>query len=233
MNYNILVAEDDDDIIELLRLYLENDHFTVFSASGGLDALDVLENNAIDIAVVDIMMPQLNGFELIKRIRKTSNMPVIVLSAKNGDSDKILGLNLGADDYLAKPFNPLELIARIKSCLRRSCCLAQNGKCPERNAKITVGTLTLDTEALTLQKGDTQIALTPTEYKILALLMKSPGRVYTKVQIYENINGEYFESDDNTMMVHMSKLREKIEDDPKKPQYIITVRGLGYKIEKQ
>ena len=231
MNYKILVAEDDEDIIQLLKLYLENEGFEVLTATNGVDAFHIVETTKIDLAVLDIMMPKMNGYELTKKIREVSNIPVIILSAKNQDSDKILGLNMGADDYLAKPFNPLEIIARINSNLRRFYALNNTGKQIVSESKLRVGDLCLDMDNLILTKRGKEITLTPTEYKILAMLMKAPGRIYTKVQIYENINGEYFESDDNTMMVHISKLRDKIEDDSKNPIYIKTVRGLGYKIE--
>jgi len=234
MNDKILVAEDDEDIVELLKLYMENEGFTVFSATNGFDAYAIVKEEKIDLAVIDIMMPRMNGFELTKKIREISNIPIIILSAKNLDSDKILGLNVGADDYLTKPFNPLEIIARIHANLRRVYCFGENIETENNNNNILrVGDLVLDTQTLLLTKGDNEIALTPMEYKILVMLMQSPGRVYTKVQIYENINGAYFENDDSTLMVHMSKLREKIEDNSKTPRYIKTVRGVGYKIEKQ
>lgn len=232
MGYRILIAEDDEDIVELLRLYLENEKMEVRAAGNGIDALAIIETERIDLAVLDIMMPGLNGYELTGKIREKSNIPIIILSAKNQDSDKILGLNLGADDYLAKPFNPLEIIARIHAGLRRFYSL--NEKTQEQSSKIiTVGELTIDTEEMKICKNGNEISLTPTEFKIILMLMKAPGRVYTKVQIYESINGQYFESDDNTMMVHMSNLREKIESDPRNPEYIKTIRGLGYKIEKR
>lgn len=232
MGYRILIAEDDEDIVELLRLYLENEKMEVCAAGNGIDALAIIETERIDLAVLDIMMPGLNGYELTRKIREKSNIPIIILSAKNQDSDKILGLNLGADDYLAKPFNPLEIIARIHAGLRRFYNL--NEKTQEQSSKIiTVGELTINAEEMKIYKKGNEISLTPTEFKILLMLMKAPGRVYTKVQIYESINGQYFESDDNTMMVHMSNLREKIESDPRNPEYIKTIRGLGYKIEKR
>ena len=177
------------------------------------------------------MMPKLNGYELIKKMRDVSNIPIIVMSAKNMDSDKILGLTLGADDYLTKPFNPLEVVARIKSQLRRFYDLNTNVQ-EESNNVITVGELVMDPSNLSVNKNGQEINLTPTEFKILALMMKTPGKIYTKMQIFENINGDYYESDDNTLMVHISKIRDKIEDDPKSPKYLKTVRGLGYKIEK-
>ena len=183
------------------------------------------------MALIDIMMPKLNGYELIKKMRDVSNIPIIVMSAKNMDSDKILGLTLGADDYLTKPFNPLEVVARIKSQLRRFYDLNTNVQ-EESNNVITVGELVMDPSNLSVNKNGQEINLTPTEFKILALMMKTPGKIYTKMQIFENINGDYYESDDNTLMVHISKIRDKIEDDPKSPNYLKTVRGLGYKIEK-
>ena len=231
MEYTILVAEDDEDITELLRLYLENEHYKVKIAKNGVDALKIIKTDHINLAVVDIMMPVMNGYELIGEIRKMSNIPIIILSAKNLDCDKILGLDIGADDYMTKPFNPLEIIARVKSNIRRYYQLNEN-KTEESSKRFVVGELELDLEFFMLKKRGEVISLTPMEYKILAIFMKNPGRVLTRVQIYESINGEYFESDDNTMMVHISKLREKIEDDPKQPRYIITVRGIGYKIEK-
>lgn len=230
MDFNVLLAEDDEDIVKLIRLYLENEGFTVLWAKDGVEALDIFENQNVNIALVDIMMPRMNGYELTKSIRKKSNIPIVILSAAQLDSDKILGLNLGADDYLVKPFNPLELIARINAQLRRFYRLG-NAKV-EDDSKVQIGELILDTQMLTLEKNGEPISLTATEYKILAMLMKSAGRVFTKVQLYETVNGGYYTSDDNTMMVHISKLRDKIEDDPKNPRYIKTVRGLGYKFER-
>lgn len=232
MNYRILIAEDDEDIVELLRLYLENEKLEVRTAGNGIDALHIIENEPIDLAVLDIMMPMMNGYELTRKIRERSNIPIIILSAKNQDSDKILGLNIGADDYLTKPFNPLEIIARVHSNLRRFYKLNDNNQA-KSSPVITVGELRINAEEMKLYKSGREILLTPTEFKIMLMLMKSPGRVFTKVQIYESINGQYFESDDNTMMVHMSNLREKVESDPRNPSYIKTIRGLGYKIEKQ
>ncbi len=232
MQQTILLAEDDEDIVGLIKLYLEKEGFVVLWARDGAEALDVFESHHIDLALVDIMMPRMNGYELTKKIRETSSIPIIILSAAHMDSDKIKGLNLGADDYLVKPFNPLELIARINANLRRVYSLtAQAPSTQSDDGKITVGDLVLDTHLLTLQKRGEPIQLTATEYKILIMLMKSPGRVFTKMQIYEEVNGEYLASDDNTMMVHISNIRDKIEDDAKNPKYIKTVRGLGYKIE--
>lgn len=224
MNPLILIAEDDADIRALLRLYLEGDGFRVLEAENGTAALTLAREHAPDMAILDIMMPGMNGFELTRALRKYSELPILILSAKSQDNDKILGLNLGADDYIAKPFNPVEIVARVKAQLRRAA--------RSNSDVITVRELSLDTAAFQLTKSGVPIPLTPMEYKILALFMRSPGRIFTKIQLYEGAIGNYFEGDDNTMMVHISKLREKIEDDPRNPRYIITVRGLGYKLEK-
>lgn len=224
MTASILIAEDDDDIRSLLRLYLEGEGYRVLEASDGAAALRLAREETPDMAVLDVMMPEMNGFELTRALRKYSDIPILILSAKSQDNDKILGLNLGADDYIAKPFNPVEIVARVKAQLRRASRTTGN--------TLTVRELTLDTTSFQLWKNGQQILLTPMEYKILAMLMRSPGRIFTKIQLYEGAIGTYFEGDDNTMMVHISKLREKIEDDPKNPRYIMTVRGLGYKIEK-
>ena len=224
MNPLILIAEDDADIRALLRLYLEGDGFRVLEAEDGSTALALAREHAPDMAILDIMMPGMNGFELTRALRKYSEIPILILSAKSQDNDKILGLNLGADDYIAKPFNPVEIVARVKAQLRRAARSSGD--------LLTVRDLTLDTAAFQLTKSGVPIPLTPMEYKILALFMRSPGRIFTKIQLYEGVIGNYFEGDDNTMMVHISKLREKIEDDPRNPRYIITVRGLGYKLEK-
>ena len=224
MNPAILIAEDDRDIRDLLRLYLEGEGFRVLEAENGAQALTLAREQTPDMAILDVMMPEMNGFELTRALRRYSNIPILILSARSQDNDKILGLNLGADDYIAKPFNPVEIVARVKAQLRRASRAGSD--------LLTVGELTLDTASFQLTKEGKQILLTPMEYKILALLMRSPGRIFTKVQLYEGAVGPYFEGDDNTMMVHISKLREKIEDDPKAPRHIITVRGLGYKLEK-
>ena len=224
MDTSILIAEDDADIRDLLRLYLEGEGFQVLEAGDGASALRLAREQSPSMAILDIMMPEMNGFELTRALRKYSDIPILILSAKSQDNDKILGLNLGADDYIAKPFNPVEIVARVKAQLRRA----------ERTSGsvLTVRELTLDTASFQLTKSGQPMPLTPMEYKILAMLMRSPGRIFTKIQLYEGAIGNYFEGDDNTMMVHISKLREKIEDDPKNPRHIITVRGLGYKIEK-
>lgn len=220
----ILIAEDDGDIRGLLRLYLEGEGFRVVEAADGQAALDLARTENPDMAILDVMMPQLNGYEVTRALRRYSDIPILILSAKSQDNDKILGLNLGADDYVTKPFNPVEIVARVKAQLRRA---ARTG-----GEVVRVGDLALDLTAMQLEKAGMPIPLTPMEYKILAILMRSPGRIFTKVQLYEGAAGEYFEGDDNTIMVHISKLRDKIEDDPKNPRYIRTVRGLGYRFEK-
>ena len=175
------------------------------------------------MAILDVMMPGLDGYALTRALRGISDLPILILSAKSRDEDKILGLNLGADDYLAKPFNPVEVVARVKAQLRRA------GR--RTSGSLTAGGLTLDAAALEVTRDGQSISLTPMEYKILSTLMRSPGRIFTKLQLYESAAGSYFEGDDNTMMVHISKLREKIEEDPRNPRRILTVRGLGYKFE--
>lgn len=228
MANKILIAEDDKDIIELLTLYLGGEGFEVLAAENGRDALSIAQAEDISVALVDIMMPVMNGFELIRELRTFSQIPVIVLSARDLDQDRILGLNIGADAYLTKPFNPLEVVAYVKSAVRRW----EASKVQEEGTgKVVIGELELDQERFTLKKNGVPLQLTSSELKIIAKMMKSPERVFTKAQLYECINGEFYNSDDNTMMVHISNLRAKVEDDPSHPRYIKTVRGLGYKIE--
>lgn len=233
MKYNVLIAEDDVDIIELLSLYLDSSNFNVFSATNGEDALKIVNTEDISIALVDIMMPKMNGYEFIKNVRKTNNFPIIIISAKNMDEDHVLGLNLGADIYIEKPFNPLVVVANINSLLRRTYKYGISENAEDESNLLVVGELELDTEKFILRKRGEILPLTLAELKIMAKLMKTPNRVYTKAQLYECINGDLYESDDNTMMVHISNIRSKVEDNPENPQYIKTVRGLGYKIEKK
>lgn len=229
MQYSILIAEDDLDIQSLLKLYLGNAGFRVLTADNGRSALSILQEDHIDLALLDIMMPEANGYQVMEELRKTSNIPVLVLSAKDQDYDRILGLNLGADAYLTKPFNPLEVVAQVQASLRRFYRLGSGGQ--HESTVFRLGALTLDLERMRLSKEGRTVDLTPTEFRVLSRMMQSPGRVFTKAQLYDSLNGIYTESDEKTMMVHISKLREKIEDDPKNPDYIKTVRGLGYKIE--
>lgn len=232
MQYTILIAEDDNDIVKLLKLYLESSGYRVLTVDNGISAFECVLKEKIDLAVVDIMMPKMDGYELTKKIREVKNIPILILSAKNQDADKILGLNLGADDYMTKPFSPLEIVARVKANLRRFYNLNNGTSMDQKSAEIIIGELTLDTEKLTLIKNGVEVFITPNEYRILALLMKSPGRVYTKSQICEAMNGELYDNYENVITVHISHLREKIESDSKNPRYIKNIRGLGYKIEK-
>ena len=229
MAYKILIAEDDKDIIELLTLYLGGEGFDVLAAENGREALAIAQKEDVSAALVDIMMPVMNGYEFIRELRTFSQIPVIILSARDLDQDRILGLNIGADAYLTKPFNPLEVVAYVKSAVRR--WESTKTAAGEEPGKVAVGELELDQERFTLKKNGVPVQLTSSELKIISKMMKAPERVFTKAQLYECINGEFYNSDDNTMMVHISNLRAKVEDDPSHPRYIKTVRGLGYKIE--
>jgi DNA-binding response OmpR family regulator len=231
LKYRILIADDEEDILEILELYLEKDGFEVVKAVDGLKAWSIIEKGNIDMAILDIMMPLMDGFKLTKRIRESHNMPVIILSAKNQDADKILGLGLGADDYVTKPFNPLEVIARINAQLRRFYNLNSNYNNIKRI--IEIGNVRLDTLCSTVSVKEKEIDLTSVEYKILKLLVENAGRVFTKKEIFESVWEDYFVNDDNAIMVHMSNLRDKIELDSRKPIYLKTIRGLGYKFEKK
>ena len=227
---NILIVEDSQEIIDLIKIYLEQEEYSIYEACDGESAINIFEKEEIHLVVLDIMLPKLNGYEVIKRIRKRSNVPVIILSAKNQDADKILGLNLGADDYLAKPFNPLELVARINAQMRRFYDFG--GSKEKQDEKVIIGDLMLDQRECKLYKKNKEIDLTYMEYKLLKLFMTEPGRVFTKAQIFELVwENEYYYTD-NTVVVYISKLRDKIEDNSKNPQIIKTVRGLGYRFEK-
>ena len=209
---------------------LKKEGYTVDGCFDGEEARLHLLGAEYDGILLDVMMPRVSGYELIRQARTFSDLPIIVLSARTMDADRLLGLDVGADAYLTKPFNPLEVVAYVKAALRR-CSRADAGQ-DTAAPLLRVGALELDTAQFTLRKNGQPVPLTSTELKILAQLMRSPGRVFTKAQLYECVGGAYYESDDNTMMVHISNLRAKIEDDPAHPQYIRTVRGLGYKIER-
>ncbi|TKH90438.1 response regulator transcription factor [Bacillus cereus] len=232
MKKNILIVDDDKDIIDLLKLFLEMENFFVVEASNGEVALKCLEENHIDLAIVDIMMPKMDGYQLIKKIRETLQFPILILSAKSQEVDKIIGLGIGADDFITKPFSALEIIARVQAHLRRS--YEFNDKAVEDKEKqIHMGDLVLDHHSCTLYKSSETITLSATEYKILTLFMGEPGRIFTKKQIFENVWSDYYCADDNTIMVHISRLREKLEDSPKNPVYIKTIRGLGYRFARK
>lgn len=231
MGYRILIADDEHEIIDFLRLYLEKEGYEVIEAADGRSAYNIIETQRIDLALLDIMMPNINGFELVKLLRKTHNIPVIILSAKGESSDKILGLGLGADDYITKPFDPLEVVARVDANIRRFYKLGAG----EEQAKedIIVRDLRLDTKQCVLYKKvkehlEQLIELTSIEFKILQLFMKSPGRVFTKKQIYEAAWADSYMIDDNNIMVYISKLRNKLGEN-ENTTYIKTIRGLGYK----
>lgn len=232
MRYTILIAEDDPDIIDMLELYM-NHEFQIVRAADGEEALKKLGEEKVDLALVDVMMPKMDGYEFIKRVRREYNLPVIILSAKCEATDKVMGLNIGADAYLTKPFNPFEVIAYIKALLRRFYELGADQEPVKMSKLLTAGELTLDPDNFVLKKRGQNVLLTASEFKILSKLMHTPGRVYTKAQLYECINGDYIESDDSVVMVHISNIRSKIEDDPSNPSYIKTIRGLGYKFEKK
>lgn len=232
----ILLVDDEQDIVDMLKLFLEPD-YRVLEARDGQEAMEMFARASIDLAVIDIMMPFVDGFKLLQWIRKHSKIPVIVLSAKNQESDKIAGLGLGADDFIAKPFSPLEVVARIQAHLRRTyefndAAAAGTGASAD-TAETRLGELILDHEACLLYKRGEAIALSAIEYKLLKLLMSKPGRIYTKKQIFEQVWSDPYIADDNTVMVQISRLRDKIEDSPREPFYIRTVRGLGYRFAKK
>lgn len=279
MAETVLIVEDDQDIVELLSLYLTGSGYDVVTAGNGEDALEQLRQYPADIALVDIMMPRMNGYDFIKALRATDNIPVIIISARTQAADKIVGLDAGADGFIAKPFNPLEVTAQIRALLRRRAtdvadALAAAGRTaptsdearatapsegeasfpgpdasgPSDSAAaestpapstpsqdgahvLRVGDLAFDTERLELFKGGTPIPLTAAELKIMATFMAAPGRVFSKAQLYACINGESFAGSEASVMVHVSNIRAKLEDDPLRPAYIKTIRGMGYKID--
>ena len=279
MAETVLIVEDDQDIVELLSLYLTGSGYDVVTAGNGEDALEQLRQHPADIALVDIMMPRMNGYDFIKALRATDNIPVIIISARTQAADKIVGLDAGADGFIAKPFNPLEVTAQIRALLRRRAtdvadALAAAGRTaptadearatapsegeaslpgpdasgpsdrataestpapstPSQDGAhvLRVGDLAFDTERLELFKGGTPIPLTAAELKIMATFMAAPGRVFSKAQLYACINGESFAGSEASVMVHVSNIRAKLEDDPLRPAYIKTIRGMGYKID--
>ena len=229
--YKILICDDERDIVAALRIYLEPEGYEIFEAYNGKEALDCIKENEIHLLLLDVMMPQLDGISAVAQLRKEHTMPVILLTAKSESSDKVLGLNVGADDYITKPFNPLELIARVKSQLRRYTTL---GSLPEkeRAGVYTTGGLTLDDRHKKVILDGEDVHLTPLEYKILYLLIRHPGRVFSIDAIYERVWGEDSVGGGSTVTVHIRRIREKIEINPGEPKYIKVVWGLGYKIEK-
>lgn len=229
---NILICDDDKEIVDVIEIYLKNEGYKVYKAYDGEEAIRILKAEDIQLLIMDVMMPKLDGIHATLKIREYSSIPIIMLSAKTEDTDKILGLNVGADDYVSKPFKPLELIARVKSNLRRYTKLG-NMSAPEESNVYRIGGLCMDDDTKEVTVDGEPVRLTPIEYSILLLLVKNPGRVYSIDQIYENIWNEAAIGADNTVAVHIRHIREKIEINPKEPKYLKVVWGVGYKVEKQ
>ncbi len=228
---NILVCDDDREIVDAIEIYLSQDGYKIYKAYDGEQAIQILDKEDIHLLIMDIMMPKLDGIRATLKIREYSSIPIIILSAKSEDTDKILGLNIGADDYICKPFNPLELVARVKSNLRRYTSLGS--LTGENKAIYQVGGLILNDDTKQVTVDDEPVKMTPIEYNILLLLMKNQGRVFSINQIYESIWNEDAIGADNTVAVHIRHIREKIEINPKEPRYLKVVWGVGYKIDKE
>ena len=228
---NILVCDDDREIVDAIEIYLRQDGYKIYKAYDGEQAIQILDKEDIHLLIMDIMMPRLDGIRATLKIREYSSIPIIILSAKSEDTDKILGLNIGADDYICKPFNPLELVARVKSNLRRYTSLGS--LTGENKAIYQVGGLILNDDTKQVTVDDEPVKMTPIEYNILLLLMKNQGRVFSINQIYESIWNEDAIGADNTVAVHIRHIREKIEINPKEPRYLKVVWGVGYKIDKE
>ena len=227
--YNILICDDDRDIVSALDIYLSSEGYRTLKAYDGLEALRLVEQNEVHLILMDIMMPGMDGIRTTAKLRESWNIPIILLTAKSEDSDKILGLNIGADDYITKPFNPIEVIARVKSQLRRYTTLGGQEK---KEAALVNGGISVDDAAKSVTVDGEGVSLTPIEYNILLLLMKHPGRVFSTGQIYELVWNDPSLGSENTVAVHIRHLREKIEIDPANPRYLKVVWGLGYKMEK-
>ncbi|MFC7372808.1 response regulator transcription factor [Fictibacillus iocasae] len=227
--FTVLVVDDEKEIRDAIEIYLRNEGITVMQAEDGSEAIEKLEQHDIHLIILDVMMPKLDGISATFKIREQRNIPIIILSAKSEDTDKVLGLQIGADDYVTKPFNPLELIARVKSQLRRYVTL---GTYEGKSEIINLNGLTLDKEAKEVAVNGEPVKLTPIEYKMIELLMSYPGRVFSIHDIYERVWKEPGYNAENTVAVHIRKIREKIEIDPKNPRYLKVVWGIGYKMEK-
>lgn len=228
---NILVCDDDREIVDAIEIYLSQDGYRIIKAYDGEQAIEIMKREEIHLLIIDVMMPKLDGIRATLKIREYSSIPIIILSAKSEDTDKILGLNIGADDYITKPFNPLELAARVKSNLRRYTSLGSLNV--ENKAIYQVGGLIINDDTKQVTVDDEPVKMTPIEYNILLLLVKNQGRVFSIDQIYENIWNEDAIGADNTVAVHIRHIREKIEINPKEPRYLKVVWGVGYKIDKQ
>ena len=230
---NILVCDDDKQIVEAIDIYLTGEGYHVIKAYDGYEALEILDSTPVDLMIVDVMMPGLDGIRTTLKVRETSSIPIIILSAKSEDNDKILGLNIGADDYITKPFNPLELVARVKSHIRRYTQLGNMNQQQSGEQIYKCGGLTINDDNKEVQVDGETIRLTPIEYNILLLLVKNAGKVFSIDEIYQQIWNEEAIGADNTVAVHIRHLREKIEINPREPRYLKVVWGVGYKIEKQ
>ena len=228
----ILVCDDDKDIVEAIDIYLTQEGYEVLKAYDGDEAIKVLKRNEVDLLIMDVMMPRLDGIRATLKIRENMSLPIIILSAKSEDADKILGLNIGADDYITKPFNPLELVARVKSQLRRYTQLGSTAR-SDNQSEFRTGGLVIRDDLKEVTVDGEKVKLTPIEYNILLLLVKNQGKVFSINQIYENIWNEEAIGADNTVAVHIRHIREKIEINPKEPRYLKVVWGVGYKVEKQ
>ena len=227
--YTILICDDDRDIVSALDIYLTSEGYQTVKAYNGREALKAVEQREIHLILMDIMMPEMDGIRATAKLREENNVPIILLTAKSEDTDKILGLNIGADDYITKPFNPLEVIARVKSQLRRYTSLGGSEK---STGLITVGPVSMDDSAKRVTVDGEPVALTPIEYNILKLLISHPGQVFSSAQIYEQVWNDPAYGSENTVAVHIRHLREKIEIDPADPRWLKVVWGLGYKMEK-
>lgn len=229
--YNILVCDDEKDIVSALKIYLTSEGYQVFEAFNGKEALEILSRETIHLVLMDIMMPVMDGITAMVKLREKSNVPVIMLTAKSEDTDKVLGLNIGADDYVTKPFNPVELQARVRSQLRRYMQLG-GGSMTGENQRLTIGGIELDDSKKEVTLDGERVALTPTEYDILKLLMENQGKVYSPTQIYAAVWNDNAYGTENTVAVHIRHLREKLEYNPAEPRYLKSVWGRGYKLEK-
>ena len=225
----ILICDDDKDIVSALDIYLTSEGYETVKAYDGLECLEAVKRQPVDLILLDVMMPGLDGIRTTAKLRESCNVPIILLTAKSEDSDKILGLNIGADDYITKPFNPIEVIARVKSQLRRYTALGGAEKAP---GMLTVGPISMDDGSKQVMVDGAPVSLTPIEYNILKLLLSHPGQVFSSAQIYEQVWNDPAYGSENTVAVHIRHLREKLEIDPANPRYIKVVWGLGYKMEK-
>jgi len=226
MNDAVLIVDDEAAIADLVEVYLKNEGYQVYKFYNGKDALSCIENNRVSLAILDVMLPDIDGYEVCKKIREFSHCPILFLSSKNDELDKILGLAVGGDDYVTKPFSPKEIAYRVKAQLRR----AEYRQVPIQDFSIKIGELMIDTDGCRVRKNDKEIGLTAREFEILRYLAENLGRVISRERLYETVWGEDSFGCDNTIMVHIRHLREKLEENPATPQYIITMKGLGYKL---